>query len=163
VNRSLYVLRGGKVVFRQPKTSKSRRTIALSPSAVITLQEHRDKQELERAMLGMQLKEDDLVFSHYDGTPLLPNTVTHAWIRLRKRAGLKPIRLHDARHSHATIMLKIDVHPKIVQERMGHSNIQVTLDTYSHIVPGLQEKAAKRFDEALGNTYNESENVSIEK
>ena len=163
VNRSLHVLKGGKVVFRQPKTSKSRRTIALSPSAVITLKEHRDKQELEHLMLGIPLKEEDLVFAHYDGTPLLPNTVTHAWIKLVRRSGLKSIRLHDARHSHASILLKIDVHPKIVQERMGHSSIQVTLDTYSHVAPGLQEKAAKHFDEAFISAYNEPEKISIEK
>ena len=63
-----------------------------------------------------------------------------------KRSGLKPIRLHDCRHSHASLMLAKGIHPKIVQERLGHSTIAMTLDTYSYVVPGLQEAAAKKFD-----------------
>jgi len=102
-----------------------------------------------RAMLGISLREDGLVFSDYEGKPLLPNTVTHAWIRLVRRIGLKGIRLHDARHSHASLMLKAGVHPKIVSERLGHSNVGITLDTYSHVLPGLQEAAAKRFDDLV--------------
>ncbi|MFC2059591.1 tyrosine-type recombinase/integrase [Chloroflexota bacterium] len=70
------------------------------------------------------------------------------------RYGIKVIRFHDARHTHASIMLKQGIHPKIVQERLGHSSIAVTLDTYSHVAPGLQESAAKRFDEVLSGGYN---------
>ena len=66
-----------------------------------------------------------------------------------KRAGLKHIRLHDLRHTHATLMLKSGVHPKIVSERLGHATVAFTLDTYSHVVPGLQEAAARAFDEVL--------------
>ena len=95
------------------------------------------------------VKEDDFVFSQIDGKPLLPNTVTHNWIKLVRRTGLHGIRLHDARHTHASIMLKQGVHPKIVQERLGHASIQVTLDTYSHVAPGLQEAAANGFDKLL--------------
>jgi len=123
--------------------------IALSPSAVSVLRDHREKQEAMRAMLGISLREDGLVFSDYEGKPLLPNTVTHAWIRLVRRIGLKGIRLHDARHSHASLMLKAGVHPKIVSERLGHSNVGITLDTYSHVLLGLQEAAAKRFDDLV--------------
>jgi len=97
----------------------------------------------------LSLRDDDLVFSRLDGMPLRPNTVTRAWKTLAARAGLKAIRLHDARHTHASIMLKQGIHPKIVQERLGHSSIQITLDTYSHVAPGLQEAAAARFDEGL--------------
>ncbi|MFC1958514.1 tyrosine-type recombinase/integrase [Chloroflexota bacterium] len=78
-----------------------------------------------------------------------PDTITHAWIKQVRKIGLRGIRLHDARHSHASLMLKQGVHPKIVQERLGHSNIQLTLDTYSHIVPGLQEAAAMNFDKEV--------------
>jgi len=107
------------------------------------------------------LTDDVLVFSHLDGKPLLPNTVTHAWIKLVRRTGLKGIRLHDARHTHASLMLKQGVHPKIVQERLGHSSIQITLDTYSHVAPGLQQAAAARFDEAFSTRYNESKNEAV--
>ncbi|MAG14933.1 MAG: site-specific integrase [Dehalococcoidales bacterium] len=163
VSRSMHVLKGGRVIFRSSKTAKGRRTVALPPSAILLLKEHHEKQNLERAMLGIPLTNDDLVFSQFDGKSLLPNTVTHAWIKLVRRAGLKPIRLHDTRHSHASLMLKQGVHPKIVQERLGHASIQITLDTYSHVAPGLQQAAAVRFDEVFSARYNEGRNEPVEK
>ena len=114
-------------------------------------------------MLGIPLTVDDLVFSQFDGKPLRPNTVSRAWTILAARAGLKVIRFHDARHTHASIMLKQGIHPKIVQERLGHATIAITLDTYSHVAPGLQEAAAKRFDEAFSTRYNKLENEAVEK
>jgi integrase len=152
VNRSLHHLRDKSLVFRTPKTAKGRRTIALPPSAILVLKEHKEQQEQIRLMLGTLLVDDDLVFSQSDGRPLLPDTVSHAWAKLAQRNGLKGIRLHDARHSHASLMLKQGIHPKIVQERLGHASIQVTLDTYSHVAPGLQQAAAARFDEAFATT-----------
>ena len=105
---------------------------------------------LLRQSLGYpDLSGSDLVFSHYDGSPLLPSSISHAWIKLARRAGLNGIRLHDARHTHASLMLKKGIHPKIVQERLGHSSIQITLDTYSHVAPGLQQAAANKFDEIV--------------
>ena len=123
--------------------------VALSPSTALILKEHREKQQAMRILWGITLKEDDFVFSQPDGKPLLPNTVTHNWIKLVRRTGLHGIRFHDARHTHASLMLKQGVHPKIVQERLGHASIQVTLDTYSHVAPGLQEAAAKKFDDII--------------
>ena len=155
VTRSLHVLIGGQVVIRQPKTAKGKRMIDLSPLATSVLREYREKRQLDRVMLGVPLKDDDLVFSDHEGKPLLPNTVTHNWIKLVRRTGLKPIRLHDARHTHASLMLKQGTHPKIVQERLGHSSISITLDTYSHVAPGLQEAAVARFDQAFTARYNE--------
>ena len=84
-----------------------------------------------------------------------PNTVSRAWNILATRCGLKVIRLHDARHTHASLMLRQGIHPKIVQERLGHSSIQITLDIYSHVVPGIQEAAAARFDEIFSKKYND--------
>jgi integrase len=154
VNRSLQYIRGddkkSRIIFREPKTAKSRRLIALSPSTVITLREHKVKEtELRRSLSYAPPSDEDLVFSHYDGSPLLPNSVTHAWIKLVRSCGLHGIRLHDARHTHASLLLKQGVHPKIVQERLGHGSIQITLDTYSHVAPGLQQAAANKFDELL--------------
>jgi len=161
VSRSLHCLKGGKVVFRPTKTAKGRRAIALTPMTYLVLKEHREKCEADRAMLRTPLTEDDLVFCQADGKPLLPNSVTHAWIKIIRRTNLKPIRLHDARHTHASIMLKQEIHPKIVQERLGHANISVTLDTYSHVAPGLQRAAAQRFDEAFSNKYTANESEAI--
>lgn len=151
ITRALHHLRTGETVYRAPKTAKGRRMVALSPSATSVLREHRDKQEVARVTLGITLKDDDLVFSDLEGKPLLPDTVTHAWIKLVRHTGLKPIRLHDARHTHASLMLKQGVHPKIVQERLGHASIGITLDTYSHVAPGLQEAAAIGFDQLVSN------------
>lgn len=162
VNRSLHQLRDGSYVFTQPKSDSSRRTIALSPSSVLTLIEHKERQEGIRAMLGTSLKGNDLVFSTPEGKPLRPNTISRAWTMLAARAGVKVIRFHDARHTHASLMLKQGVHPKIVQERLGHTSIQITLDTYSHVAPGLQEAAAESFDKLVSPKYNDTcENQSV--
>jgi integrase len=156
VSRGLHQLRDGSFIFRSPKTAKGRRMVALPPSAILVLTAHYEKQKLERALMGGKaLSTDDLVFSTLEGKPLRPNTITRAWTIIAARAGLRVIRLHDARHTHASLMLKQGIHPKIVQERLGHSTIAITLDTYSHVSPGLQEAAAKRFDEAFLPSYNE--------
>lgn len=149
VTRALHQLQGGNLVFRQPKTTKGRRLISLSPSTAIVLGKHREQQEQMKQNIGSTLTDNSLVFCHEDGSPLLPNSISHAWTKLANRAGLKGIRLHDARHTHASLMLKQGIHPKIVQERLGHASIQVTLDTYSHVAPGLQQAAANRFDDIV--------------
>ena len=164
VNRTLHQLRDGSYVFTEPKSAKSRRTIDLSPSSILTLAEHRERQEGVRTVMGIPRKQDDFVFSTLEGKPLRPNTISRAWTMLAARAGLRAIRLHDARHTHASLMLKQGVHPKIVQERLGHGSIQVTLDTYSHVAPGLQRAAAESFDKLMSPEYNDtSENGVVQK
>lgn len=148
VSRALHLIKG-QIIIRPTKTNRSTRSISLSPSTAIVLKHHKEKQVALRILSGTPLKEDDFVFSQLDGKPFLPNTITHNWIKLVRRAGLNGIRLHDARHTHASLMLKQGIHPKIVQERLGHSSIQITLDTYSHVTPGLQESAARGFDELV--------------
>lgn len=147
VNRSLHHVKEG-FIYRQPKTSKSRRLIALTPSTIAVLATHKARQMAQHLLQGVPLPADALVFCQPDGTPLLPGTVSHAWEDVARRLGLN-VRLHDARHSHASILLKHGIHPKIVSERLGHSSILITLDTYSHVLPGIQAAAAKKFDEAL--------------
>jgi integrase len=154
VTRSLHRLRTGEIIFRNPKTAKARRMVSLPPSSAFLLQEHKDRQETQS---GMLLKEDDLIFSDHEGKPLLPDTISHAWAKLVKRTGLSHIRFHDARHTHASLLLKQSVHPKIVQERLGHATISTTLDLYSHVSPGLQEAAAIGFDRLINR--NEKETV----
>ncbi|MQG28383.1 MAG: site-specific integrase [SAR202 cluster bacterium] len=102
--------------------------------------------------MGAAVSNRDLVFSHVDGTPLLPHSISQAWSRLAKRAGYPEVRLHDARHSHASLMLALGVHPKVVSERLGHNSVSLTLDVYSHVLPGIQEAAALAFDEGFNNT-----------
>jgi integrase len=159
INRSLHQLADNSFIFQPPKTVKSRRLVALPPSAAIVLRKHREAQTARGLLLGVPVTEDTLVFCHPDGSPLLPHSITNAWKRLVKQAGFQGIRLHDGRHTHATLMLSQGAHPKIVQERLGHANISMTLDTYSHVLPGLQEAAALRFDQGLRETESTARDV----
>ena len=102
--------------------------------------------------LGILLTDESLVFCHPDGSPHLPNTLTHVFKKILKKAGLSGVRLHDLRHTHASLMLKQGVNPKIVSERLGHATVAITLDVYSHVTPGLQEAAALGFDQSLART-----------
>ena len=133
----------------EPKSSHSRRRIALSPSLALLLRQYKVEQQAQRILAGGPLADNDLVFCRPDGGPLGPGVVSHTFAKVMAKAGLPHMRFHDLRHSHATLLLKVGIHPKIVSERLGHANIGITLDTYSHVLPGLQERAAERFDEML--------------
>ncbi len=149
VAETAYKLSNGEYIIKEPKTAHSRRTVALTPSLALLLRKHKNDQEELWLRLGRILTENDFVFCHIDGRPLNPNAVTRAFIKLIKKSRLPHIRLHDLRHTHATLMLKAGVHPKVVSERLGHAGIGITLDTYSHVLPGLQEAAAKKFDQMI--------------
>ena len=84
-----------------------------------------------------------------DGEPVNPNTLTSVFAHFVERLDIPKVRFHDLRHTHATHLLKEGVHPKVAQERLGHATIAVTLDLYSHVMPGMQEDAAARVDTAL--------------
>lgn len=132
-----------KLVFSRPKTIRSIRSIALDPATVTTLRAHR-KAQLEERMAWGAYEDSGLVFSRENGTPIHPQSLSQAFERDAKAAGLPLIRFHDLRHSYATVALGAGVHPKVVSERFGHSSIAVTLDTYSHVIPALEEEAATR-------------------
>jgi integrase len=106
------------------------------------LQQCKLKQQESFGLLGKTSTDEDYVFCHHDGTPLDPSTVSHSFTHALRKAGLPPMPLHGLRHSHATLLLQAGTHPRVVMERLGHSSIRVTLDTYSHVVGGLQESAA---------------------
>jgi integrase len=129
----------------------------------VILKEYRAKRNKEREFLGLPpMTEDDLIFAHINGQPYNPHLIDHVWRKLTKRCGISGMSLHaGVRHSHATIMLKNGVHPKIVQERLGHSSIEMTLDTYSHVVQGMGEAAAAGFDEAIFGG-NQEKNIMVE-
>lgn len=128
------------VHFSEPKTARGRRNVALDVTTRDALREHRDPQIRERE--SVEYVDHDLVFAHEDGTALNPEAFSDAFRRQVKRAGLPPIRLHDLRHTHATLALSAGVHPKVVSERLGHASVAFTLDQYSHAIPALQETAA---------------------
>lgn len=141
--------RSGICRMTMPKTPSSRRRIALSPSLTLLLREYEAEQRTKSILLGKVPADGDLVFSHPDGKPLDPGVVSHTFAKVLRKAKLPHIRFHDLRHTHATLLLKVGIHPKIVSERLGHASIGITLDTYSHVLPGLQEKAAERFDDLV--------------
>jgi integrase len=144
VVETAYKLGNGEYVIKEPKTANSRRAVTIPPSLVELFKVYRADQELLRIQLGISLDIDDFVFIRPDGSPINPNAVTLAFRRIIKKAGLRGIRIHDLRHTHAILMLMAGVHPKVVSERLGHANIGITLDIYSHVLPGLQEAAADR-------------------
>jgi integrase len=134
--------------FKSPKSGKGR-TVALSATMVEELRAQRVRRAEELLKLGVALSDGDLVIAHPDGSLITPIYISQLWGRKIKNSKLKRIRFHDLRHTHATHLLSGNVHPKIASERLGHSKIGITLDLYSHVIPGMQEDAAAMVDEAL--------------
>lgn len=133
--------------FVEPKTSRSRRTVVFPASTIQALREHRRRQAAERLQAGPTWEDTDLVFCNEIGQPLnASSTVTSAFQRALTRAGLPKIRIHDMRHTAATLLLSQGCHPKYVQDLLGHSTITLTLDTYSHVVPALHGEAADKME-----------------
>lgn len=146
----------GTVSAGPTKTRRGRRLIALDPTTVAALRAHRKTQTEYRLMLGQGYRDSGLVFCLADGTPLHPDAVTSRFRHRVKEAGLPWIKLHGLRHTHATLMLRAGVHPKVVQERLGHSSIAITLDTYSHAIPAMQEDAASTVAALVDNSGDHS-------
>ena len=136
------------VRYKEPKTGKGRK-VSLSPTVVEELKAWRATQAQEFLRLGLRPDGDTFVVTQADGRPLQPRSITHEWVRLSAAKGLPRIRFHDLRHAHATHLLSAGVHPKVASERLGHSKVGITLDLYSHVMPGMQEEAAARVDAAL--------------
>lgn len=132
----------GRPQLSEPKTDHGRRNVALDPETVAALRAHRKAQAAEKLALGPAYQDQGLVFCREDGAPIWPRTFSRRFELFAKAAGLPRIRFHDLRHTHATLALAAGVHPKVVQERLGHATIAITLDTYSHAIPALQEDAA---------------------
>jgi integrase len=141
VVRTLIVV-GHDVLVSEPKTAKGRRSVALDPATVATLREHRRGQRRERLAFGEGWNDEHLVFALEDGTRIHPTRFSAWFSQHARRAGLPVIRLHDIRHSYATAALSAGIPAKVVSERLGHANVSITLDTYSHVLPSLQENSA---------------------
>lgn len=158
VQQTYYKLWGNKktgrkpqMLFKQPKTAKSRRTVDLPAMLIEELRQLRSEQAKRRRLQGSGYAADlDLVFCLDDGRPLhVGNFTRRDFQKVLERAKLPRVRFHDLRHGHATLLLQQGVHPKVVQERLGHSTISTTLDTYSHVVPGMQRQAVARLEALL--------------
>lgn len=140
----------GKVSFEIPKTPKSRRSIPLPESLFKKLAEYKRRQAEERLRVGSLWQNQNLVFASEVGTPLQIPHLTYRYYRpILAKAGLPQIRLYDLRPSQATILLMADKNPKVVSERLGHSTVRLTLDTYSHVLPTMQERATEKLEKML--------------
>ena len=131
-------LRTGEILMGSPKSGKSR-TVDLPDQAISCFRTILRSRE--------EVRPDALVFCHPDGSPLLPDTVTRHFGRLMAKVGLKGVRLHDLRHTHASLLLGEGVHLKVVSERLGHADIRITGDLYSHVLPNLQGEATMKLSE----------------
>jgi integrase/ribosomal protein L37E len=142
VRRAL-IPNGREVVVCEPKTARGRRVVALDPGTVEVLKGQAARQLVEQAT-AESWTDMGLIFTRGDGEALHPEVVSRFFRQAVKKAALPTIRLHDLRHTHATLALRAGIHPKVVSERLGHATVSVTLDTYSHAIPAMQEEAAVR-------------------
>jgi integrase len=151
VRRTLVWRKGGGWYFGEPKTSRSRRTIPLPMSLVGALTDHRRKQGECRLKKGSDYQNNELVFATGEGTPILLRNLVRRHFRpvLTNAKLTQSLRLYDLRHSCATLLLSAGENPKVVSERLGHASIVLTLDTYSHVLPSMQQAATEKLERIL--------------
>lgn len=151
VVRTLIWRKGGEWYFGEPKTSRSRRTVPFPASVLSALQEHKRRQAAERLKAGAGYQNNELVFAMSNGRPILLRTLDRRHFKpTLQRAKLpQSFRLYDLRHSCATLLLAANEHPKVVSERLGHASITLTLDTYSHVLPSMQQAASEKLESIL--------------
>jgi integrase len=138
----------GQLLLKEPKRS-SKRTLNLPQVILSELLEHRRRHEEERIFAGSRWKDGDFVFTTGIGTPLEPRNLDRAYSQILKMAKLPRVRIHDLRHTAASLLLCQGVHPRVVMELLGHSQIAVTMNTYSHVVPALRRDAAEQMEAIL--------------
>ena len=139
----------GKLELVDPKTRRSRRSLAMPATIVEALKTHRDRQDNERRSAGDKWTETDLVFTTPIGTGIEGTAISKDFHRRLERAGLPHRRFHDLRHSCATLLLVQGVSPRVVMDVLGHSQIGLTMNTYSHVIPDLRREAARRMDDLI--------------
>jgi integrase len=149
IQRQLQRLSEQGLVFSEPKSASGRRVIVVGTATVEKLREHYQRQQWERLAAGDRWVENDLIFPTTIGTPSDWRNLVRNFKDLLRASNLPDKRFHDMRHTAATLMLQQGIHPKVVQERLGHSQISMTLDTYSHVLPHMQEEAAEKIDELI--------------
>jgi len=139
VRHQISSIRGQGLTITEPKTDKARRPVILPSTALDALKQH----------LKVIGNGGGLIFTTSTGNPISPRNILRHFKQVIDQTSLPDIRFHDLRHTHATLLLAAGVHPKVVQERLGHSQISLTLDTYSHVIPSLQSEAAEQFETIL--------------
>ncbi len=166
IQRQVYRVKFQGLVFSEPKTKAGRRSVVLCKSTIQLLRNHWELQQESIIELGDLWQNNDLIFPSATGTPTDQSNVSKRFKALLISAGLPDIRFHDLRHTAATLMLLQGINPKIVQERLGHADIAMTLNTYSHVLPSMQEDAAEKIDEIItmidvGSNFQIRESVAV--
>ena len=149
VKRALEFTKAHGCVFKEPKSRRGRRKISLPEFAVAALREQVAKQEEYKRALGPAYQQQDLVVCREDGAIWNPAAFDSSYRQLLMRRGLDGPTFHCLRHSHASHLLRSGVDPKVISERLGHSKVSFTLDQYVHLLPGMQEDAARKIDAAM--------------
>jgi integrase len=161
VRRSLEQTKDG-MRFKQPKTSKSRRTVALPRFAVEELRRYKEEQAAARLIVGATYQSNGLVIAEEDGGPWKPDNFSREFIRFLKRTDVPRISFHGLRHSHVAMLIKQGTHLKTIADRMGHSTIVLTANTYGHLLGGVDQEAAERFDLAMRGRLGSGDKPSPE-
>jgi len=156
VQQTLYRPANSGIIFQEPKTKSAKRRIAIPQFVVKELKSHRAKQNALRIQYGAGYQDHDLVVCYDDGRPQDPRNLLRHYERIIKRSGLPYIRFHDLRHTHATMLLQLGEHPKVVSERLGHSRVGITMDVYSHVLPDMQKDAADNFEKMMKQKRSKS-------
>lgn len=156
INKTLYKARD-EYLLQEPKTKGSVRTIYIDDDIIRVLKKQKVKQNLERLRYGGVYKEHNMVFAQETGEFVNTQGVNGLFTRFINQMGLPRIRFHDLRHTHATILLQMGVNPKIVAERLGHSTVQITLDTYSHVLPSMKKDLTEQFASTMKRGHTKVE------
>src|SRR5262245_56071850 len=151
IEESCEQMNDGTVRIKEPKSGRGR-TVALPASVCDELRAHKLKQAQDLLRIGVRVTNESFVAALENGNMMRPTFITHEWVKALDGTALPRCRFHDLRHAHATHMLGSGVHPKVASERLGHATVGLTLDTYSQVIPGMQEDAVARIDEGFAST-----------
>jgi integrase len=138
-----------RIEFGTPKTARSRRSIALDSGTVTALLQHRARQAVEREAVSWRYQDNDLIFAKLDGSPIHPDYFSQCFDRTVAKLDVPRIRLHDLRHTHATLGLAAGIPPKVMSDRLGHATVAFTLDIYTHAIPQMESDAADQMGQLI--------------
>lgn len=149
VRRTIHRVKGKGLIYEAPKTKRSMRTLPLPLPLIRALYEHKARQTGERMLAGNEWQDDDLLFAQPNGRPIDTKVDYKHWRDLLREAGVRHVRLHDGRHTAATLLLSEGIHPRVVMEPLGHSQMRTTMDIYRHVMPALAREVADRMGAVL--------------
>lgn len=161
IQRQLQRIRNKGLVFCPVKSSSSKRRIVVGEKTISRLKEHKRRQKSQKKVMGDRWQENNLIFPSSIGTPMGPRNLLRAFKKRVTKANLPEIRFHDLRHTAASLMLLDNLHPKYVSELLGHSDIVITLQLYSHILPTLQQRSARRIEDFVTKCESQAKDDTI--